>query len=248
MTINLDRRERIILKVEADIADGAIITGGHFILDGSSPKAMNEGTLESFSIAVSLYSKLKNVRNVKLGILLNDIGQTCGSNSCSINSNSSTLDKNSFSLPSDYLLTLEKNNVGLSEIHIFWEKHIRNRGKKLFHRIKNNFQTKISTSNSDTYFTLSDGEQVILLRGNIADKYGTPACPLIMAAYAMEQSKISKTESFNIYYVNTENIENIPNHLVIEKGAQLASEIGCKLKIKNVYVTSTGILKNYQII
>lgn len=245
MTLNSEREEKIASKVISDISDDTLITGGHFILDGNSPKLLNEGTLESFSLAVSIYKRLKDTKKVQLGILLNDIGQTCGTESCLIGTESK-LDRDSYSFPDEYLSVLNKEGIEPTEIHIFWEKHMRNRGKKLFHKIKDTYKSQISQEGNDIYFTLKNGDKMILLRGNPKDQYGTPACPLIMAAYAFEQNKVSNTESFNIYFIDTENIQNIPNHLVIEKGALLAHELGCLMKVKNLYITNTEIIKNYQ--
>jgi len=85
----------------------------------------------------------------------------------------------------------------------------------------------------------------MLTRRALKDPYGTPACPLIMAAYAFEQEKKGYNSSLNFYYVDSDNFENIPNHFMIEKGYEVAKMFGTKIKVMNVYFTKDKIITNF---
>ena len=76
--------------------------------------------------------------------------------------------------------------------------------------------------------------RIILTRTSGEDKYGTPACPLIMSGLSIEQSKLYNS-SVNFYYIGEDNISNIPNYFAIEKGKRICELIGCNLKIENLY-------------
>ena len=86
---------------------------------------------------------------------------------------------------------------------------------------------------------------IVLTRDHPQDKYGTPACPLIMSAYAFEQKRKGYSASFNFYYVGQDNYLNVANHFVIEKGKFLAQQFGLDLDIKNVYLFKDSIMKNF---
>jgi hypothetical protein len=84
---------------------------------------------------------------------------------------------------------------------------------------------------------ISDPEgygKIILTKTQGKDKYGTPACPLIMSGLNFEQSK-SYTIAINFYYVGQDNMFNIPNYFVIEKGKKVSDLFGCKMSVENLY-------------
>ena len=116
------------VDINSLLKDGTMITGGHFTFMAGKP-ALNQGTLMSFVYSVHAYqiSRRAGVQT-RLGILINDIGQVCGAEHCSIRI--SAFDRKNFTLPDAYLLVLKENGVPLEDITIFWEKFIRNRGKK----------------------------------------------------------------------------------------------------------------------
>lgn len=236
----------IVHKLRNDIRDDLIITGGHFLINGTKPKDLNTGTIYSFKLAILLYKSARSLfKNIKLGILLNDIGQVCTISQCDISPSINTFSRDTFTLPKEYQIFLNQEKIKKNELHIFWEKHIRNRGKKLFNKIK--FKREDITFNNEEYY-IDDRDkfgQILLLRRNSRDKYGTPACPLIMASYALEQEKLGIKESLNLYYISNDNNTNIPNHIVIEKGKRVAELVGAKIHVKNVYLTQDGVFKNY---
>lgn len=238
--------KKILVELIKLLEDDTLICGGHFLLEGGLPKTLNEGTIDSFEIAVKLFqnAKSKNFRNIGLGILLNDIGQVCGNNdSCTI-LNSKPFDKTDFKLPDEYLEILKENKVNIEDLVIYWEKTMRNRGKKLFNKQKNDgiFLLK----DGDYYFDDSGGMgEILVLREMKSDKYGTCACPMIMAAFSKSQEKAGFNTSINIYYIGRDNTINIPNHTVIEKGKRLGEVLGVKLNVKNLYFSEDSVLKNF---
>ncbi len=245
MNIKLVRTNRIASMLSSDVENGTIITGVHFVLNGNSPKLLNAGTVESFAIALQLYSNCRKANSVSIGVLLNDIGQVCGEH-CSIIAKPE-FSKTSFEFPKEYSELLKIFKLSPSDVSIFCEKHMRNRGKKLFRKIKSTQIERISSTDSEYYLTINDDEEnILLLRRNKTDAYGTPACPLIMSAYGLEQARGGFTSSLNLYYIDTDNLTNIPNHLVIEKGKKVAEFLGAKILIKNVYITNKGLFKNYE--
>jgi len=236
---------KIVAYFKDKITDNIIITGGHFLVNDDYLSQINEGTIASFQAAAILYKKAKKMGfKVGLGILLNDIGMVCGGSShCSINA-PRALNRSSFILPYTFKEVLKEFEISENEVEIFWEKHIRNRGKKLFHKVKDT-RHDLQTIEGDYYLEDKEGYgNIMLLRKMKTDKYGTPACPLIMAAYAFEQQRKNYCKSLNIYYIDQDNLSNIPNHLVIEKGRLLAKKLGITIEIQNVYFTKNEILTN----
>lgn len=86
---------------------------------------------------------------------------------------------------------------------------------------------------------------LMLTRRSTNDPKGTPACPLIMCAYYLEQLKQGYVHSVNYYYVADDNEMNIPNHHVIEKGVFLAKSFCSELDIKNIYMFGHKTLTNF---
>ena len=108
-----------------------MITGGHFGFDKQGHPQLNEGTLYSFKEAVRLYAEA-NDSSLGLGLLVNDIGTTCGPKACSLKGGS--ISREDFVLPDEYLAILAKHSVPETDVHLFWEKHLRNRAKKLYRK------------------------------------------------------------------------------------------------------------------
>jgi hypothetical protein len=225
------------------IEPNTLYCGGHFILDGHKPKVMNTGTILSFEAAVKTYAEARDskIQNVGLGILLNDIGQTCSSDTCSISS-SKPLNRDTFELPTEYQEVLKKYKVDYSELVIYWEKHMRNRGKKLFHKKKKTHHFELK--GGDYYLNDLNGiGDILVLRQMESDKYGTCGCPMIMAAYSKAQANAKYKQSINLYYIGNDNTANIPNYTVIEKGKRLGELLGSEIAVKNIYF-SESIIKH----
>ena len=222
------------VNLDTLIKDKTIYTGGHFVLVGQRAKCLNEGTLVSFQYAVDMYiDGLEQGLDVGLGILVNNIGQTCNQSVCTIKT---AVNKQDFKFPKKYLEILDENNIPIKDVIIFWEKHIRNRGKKeLMKRVAK--QYNINKQEKD-YWLMDNGiyGKIILSRGNSKDKYGTPACPLIMGALFIEQEKMGYNKSINFYYIGNDNQDNIPNHFVIEKGKVVARKFGSELEAQNIFL------------
>ena len=99
-----------LLSFESVVTNGCIITGGHFVLRGDQNPGLNDGTKLSLQVATELFSKLVNKKeNIKLGMLINNIGSTCDLNVCYTSSSSSS----KFIFPEEYTKMLEENNLGL---------------------------------------------------------------------------------------------------------------------------------------
>ena len=79
------------------------------------------------------------------------------------------------------------------------------------------------------------GFKFVLTRKRNEDKYGVPACPLIMAGLNIEQNK-RYPSSINFYYIGDDNIENVPNFFVIEKGLRVSELFGADIIVKNFYL------------
>lgn len=220
-----------------------MITGGHFMMTNEGPN-LNPGTLESFQRAVHLFCEgRKSHAHLGLGILINDMGAVCSGSSCTI---SAVPSRENISLPPEYLKILEEGGLGLKDLHIFWEKHLRNRGKKmLFGQLSKNNPSFSYDNGGYVYSSPQVKIPIILTRKSAHDKYGTPACPLIMCALAMEHQRQGFNSSFNFYYVGEDNYLNVANHFVIEKGRFLAEQMGNNLDIKNVYLFNDYMLKSF---
>ncbi len=230
-----------LLSFESTVQNNCIITGGHFMLRGGQKPDLNDGTKISLEIATQLFRKLYNKKEkIGFGILLNNIGSTCDTNICYNNN----IDSSKFTFPNEYEKILKESNLNLNDLQIFWEKHLRNRGKKEFiKRVK-----KIGNIEEDEngwWLKEETGKKFMLTRRALKDPYGTPACPLIMAAYALEQEKKGYNSSLNFYYIDSDNFENIPNHFMIEKGYEVAKMFGAKIKVMNVYFTKDKIITNF---
>lgn len=222
------------VNLEKTVIDGTLFTGGHFIILNNKVGQMNDGTIASFAYAVSLYSQgKKKGKHVGLGILINDIGQTCSQSVCTINA---PFSKTTFVLPEEYTKVLAEFGVDHNEVLVFWEKHIRNRGKKELMKVVGK-RHDIEKIENDYWLNDRGGfGKVILSRGNANDKYGTPGCPLIMGALALEQEKSGFSRSVNFYYIGNDNQTNIPNHFVIEKGSVVARKFGATIEVNNVFL------------
>ncbi|MBM3705786.1 MAG: hypothetical protein FJW66_04595 [Actinobacteria bacterium] len=105
---------------------------------------------------------------------------------------------------------------------------------------KTTTKTDISIKKEANGFFLIDPgyyEKIILTRTAAKDKYGTPACPLIMAGLSIIQGRLYRS-SINFYYTGADNISNIPNYFVIEKGKRVAELFGIKINVENIYFDS----------
>ena len=124
---------------------------------------------------------------------------------------------------------------------------MRNRGKKEFLKIKKN-NKEIKDINGNKWLIDKQGwEKVLLTRKRENDKYGSPACPLIMAGYASEQKRRGFKSSLNIYYIGEDNRQNIPNYYIIEKGKKVAEILGTKIDVKNVYFSDEILSMNFEV-
>jgi len=229
--------KKILDEAQLYLNNNCLITGGHYRIfyeNKSFVENLNEGTINSFKLAASLYKIAQSMGLITdLGILINDMGASCDESECE--NKNFTFKRESFRLPGPYLEILEQENINVNIIKIFWEKHIRNRGKK-------EFLKRLKKKNSDIFreikdFFISDQRdygKIILTRTRVNDKYGVPACPLIMAGLNLEQNKTYKS-SINFYYIGNDNQINIPNYFVIEKGKRVSEIFGADITVNNIY-------------
>ena len=232
-----------------------ILTGGHYRIFSDKQGLggeINSGTIKSLELAKKTQIELKN-ENIEadLGILINDMGVSCDENICNIND--LKFSREDHKLPSVYydILNDADNTREYSRsykktednIKIFWEKNIRNKAKKNFIKILktgSNFKNKeIIIEKDKNGFLIEDTEKygrIILTRTQGKDKYGTPACPLIMAGFNISLWKTQYSMCINFYYIGKDNILNIPNHFVIEKGKRVTELFGYDIDIVNVYL------------
>lgn len=240
--------DNIFEKACQGLQTNSIITGGHFRIffdKDSQAISLNIGTIKSFEYAVRLYlyAVSKNIK-AELGVLINDMGSSCDENGCHLKMPGFV--REDYLLPREYIKVLSQNGLKDHPVKIYWEKHIRNRGKKEFHKLLKrgiafNLNPDIKSTpdiikEKDAIF-LSDPEgygKIVLTRTQGKDKYGTPACPLIMSGFSIEQSK-SYDSSVNFFYIGDDNITNIPNYFAIEKGKRICELINCKIKINNLF-------------
>jgi len=230
------------------LQDNIIITGGHFRIffeKDIKTVSLNIGTVLSFEYAVKLYlhAVSKNIK-ADLGVLINDMGSSCDENGCHLKT--SGFIRMDYPLPEEYIEVLSQNGIKDYPVKIYWEKHIRNRGKKeLLKLLKKDSSPNINSGTKSIPCIIKEKNalfiddpqgygKIILTRTQGKDKYGTPACPLIMSGFNIEQSK-SFDSSINFYYIGEDNINNIPNYFAIEKGKRICELIGYKLKIENLY-------------
>lgn len=213
--------------------ENTIVIGGHFMI--TNKENLNHGTIDSFSKAVQTFKLLdENDVSVKLGVFINDIGLTCSdADSCSLEKMKLMTGP---SLPAEYTQILIENGIEENEVVIISERFLRNRAKRIFHHVRK--QSGSFVERSEGYYYLpKDRPEIILTRKNSYDKYGTPACPLIMAAFGLELKRMGYDNSINYYYVGSDNLSNIPNYLPIEKGKLLAHELDSGIKTENIYLT-----------
>ena len=223
---------------------------------------LNSGTLKSFEYAVNLYlsSARKNLK-AGLGILINDMGSSCEEDACNLRG--SNFSRENYRLPQDYQNVLKLYGLNEYPVEIFWEKHARNTGKKYFLKILRGILpgsglpdgevpgSKLSASEkmdipgfvikkeTNGYYLMDPGyyEKIMLTRTSARDKYGTPACPLIMAGLGIIQSR-SYTSSINFYYTGSDNTSNVPNYFVIEKGKRVSELFKIGIGIENIYFSN----------
>jgi len=220
------------------LSNNCIITGGHlrvFFERENVSIDPNNGTLKSFLFSIKLY-KIAKSRNIKAepGILINDMGVSCDEEGCILPEVKFSRDE--FTLPIQYLKILKKESVSPDSIKIYWEKHMRNRGKKeLLKKMKKGVDRHILNEYKGLFLNDPGGYgKIILTRPRVKDKYGTPACPLIMAGLNLEQSK-EYNSSINFYYIGNDNHANIPNYHVIEKGKRVAELFSSKIEVHNIF-------------
>lgn len=229
-----------IAEFEPLIADHTLITGGHFLIGANSLPQLNEGTITSFRQAAQLFAsgRQRNLQ-VHLGLFVNDIGMTCEStNHCSIIK--PNFSKDDFKLPEAYQAILREYDIPESQLQLFWEKQVRNRGSQLFKQWKK--QTDRLEKDEIGYWLL-DPEvygRILLCR-----RSGIPTCPLIVAAFICEQQRQGFTNSLNMHYIGLDNMGNISNHFVIEKGKRVAELLASNVAMKNVYFTDQNVLVNF---
>ncbi len=227
----------LISEVKKYLQDDCLITGGHFRIffdENNSRPSINTGTLKSFKYATSLFKTAKKEKiKASLGLLINDMGTPCSDNGCKIGDFS--FDKDKFSIPLEYRQILNNENISEETLIIYWEKHVRNRGKKeIVKRIREG-DPLIKKDSSGFYLYDPEGfGKVVLTRKRGEDKYGTPACPLIMAGLNLEQNK-RFLSSINFYYIGNDNFDNIPNHFVIEKGIKVSKFLGANIEVNNIF-------------
>ncbi len=230
-------QSEILKKAENLLKNKTIVTGGHFRIffnENRLIENLNAGTIVSFRLAVELFliTREKDL-DVSLGLLVNDMGSSCDEDGCILGG--LKFSREDYELPAEYLEILKSSGLEPEVVNIFWEKHVRNRGKKeLLKLIKKNSPDLIRETGG-IYIRDSDGyEKIILTRTLGKDKYGTPACPLIMGGLNIMNSK-EYENSINFYYTGNDNLDNIPNPHVIEKGRRVAELFGAKIDVNNIY-------------
>jgi hypothetical protein len=215
-----------------------IITGGHFRIFFNKDRYwfdLNDGTVNSFKYALNLFqiAKKKNIK-ADIGILINDMSSICDTSGCI--REDIDFSRDNFILPDKLRKMLDEDQITNSDLKLYWEKHIRNRGKKYLKRIIRRGQQSIYKNRGEFFIEDEKGfGKIILTRKNIDDRYGTPACPLIMAGLNMEQDA-EYSNSINFYYIGDDNLNNIPNYFAIEKGTRVAKYFGTKIEIHNIYI------------
>ncbi len=230
------------------IKDHTIITGGHFmILEDGSPN-LNTGTIESFENAVEAYVQARgNDKQVGLGILVNNMGGVCDAKKqvCTIDPEKA---KEIFSLPDEYKEILTNHNIDEQDVVVFWEKSLRNKGKKeMLKKIKEEYEHIELSEGAYWFVNPEDGRKITLSRPNPNDKYGIAACPLIMAAYAQQMKRRGFDSSLNFYYVDLANEDNIPNYFAIEKGRVVAEHFYSGTDIMNVYLLEDKVVTSFDL-
>lgn len=228
---------KILERGQIYLRSNCIITGGHFRIffeDKNFTINLNDGTLKSFLLSVKLY-KIAITKNLKpdLGILINDMNSSCDEEGCILPG--SKFSRDGFILPVQYLKILKEEAIPVDLVIIYWEKHMRNRGKKeLLKKIKKKTDN-ILNKPKGLFLKDSGGyEKILLTRPRANDKYGAPACPLIIAGLNIDQDK-KYNSSVNFYYIGEDNHTNIPNYFVIEKGKRVSEFLGSKIIVNNIF-------------
>src|SRR3989339_1180926 len=242
---NKNKNETIFTS---QIIDGTIITGGHFMLTNEGTANLNLGTINSFDQAVCNFKAGKDKKiKVSLGILINNMGSVCDTKKKVCVLNPEDL-KGKFTLPEEYLEILKKYGVKENEVTIYWEKSLRNKGKKELHKKIEDKESYLELKEGAYWFiNPADGRRITLSRPNINDKYGIAACPLIMAAFAYQMQKDGFNSSLNFYSVDLDNEENIPNYFAIEKGRVVAETFYKNLNIMNVYILKDKTITSFDL-
>lgn len=234
---------------EKYLCNGLIITGGHFMILENGRPNLNEGTINSFEAAIKAYKLAKDKSlKVGLGILINNMGGVCDAKKkvCLVNPEEL---KEHFELPEEYNTILKKQGINRNEVKIYWEKSLRNLGKKeLLKKIEEGKKYVEYKEEAYWFVNPKDGRRITLSRPNPNDKYGIPACPLIMAAFAYSQRRDGFNFSLNFYYIDLTNEDNIPNYFAIEKGRVVAEEFyGEKeTNIINIYLLKDRVVTSYE--
>ncbi len=233
-------------QFEKSLTDNMIITGGHYMVMSDGSANMNQGTIDSFEAALKMYSLAKKKgKKVGLGVLINNMGGVCDAKEKVCNIKSDEVIENHVP-PPEYIDLMDLYEIPHEELNIYWEKHMRNRGKKeLLKKIK--AKADYIKLKSDAYWFINpvDGRRITLSRPNPNDKYGIAACPLIMSAYAYQHKQDGFTSSLNFYYVDSENEINIPNYFAIEKGRVVAKYFYDNLNIINVYMLKDQVVTSF---
>ncbi len=233
----MDLQNKLVDEAVSLLKNNTVITGGHFRLffnNGKIIQNFNQGTIVSFRLAVWLYSiSISQNINTGLGLLINDMGSACEEDGCK--TGLLKFSRPDFKLPEEYLSILSEYKIKEQVIELYWEKNIRNRSKKIFLK-QFKKDGKMPKKQSDGFFVDDpDGYGKIILTRTIGkDKYGTPACPLIMAGLNIIQGE-KYASSINFYYTGSDNIQNIPNPFVIEKGERLSGIFGSVINVNNLF-------------
>lgn len=227
----------LLEKGKASLGDKCLITGGHFRIffnDGNFEPHLNEGTIRSFKAALELFSISRSQGlSTDIGLLINDMGSACDEDGCRIDSLDFSRDK--YRLPRLYLELMHGYGIDRDDIRIYWEKHIRNRAKKEFLKLLKKGDNGIKKDLKGYYMEKKNPySRIILTRTQGRDKYGVPACSLIMGGLNFEQGKYYD-RSINFYYIGSDNIDNIPNYFVIDKAQHVARLLGSSIDVVNIY-------------
>lgn len=233
--------------LEKQLRNNMAISGGHFMIQEDGTANLNQGTIDSFKESVKMYATAKNKQwNVQLILLINNMGAVCDTkkNVCMIDPEEL---KSNFSLPKEYNQILKEFNISQGEVKIYWEKNLRNRGKKeLLKKVKEEDKNIELKEGAYWFINPDDGRKITLSRPNPNDKYGIPACPLIMTAFADKIRKEGYETSLHFYYVDLENEDNIPNYFAIEKGRIVAESFYNDLNIMNIYLLKDRVVTSFQ--
>jgi hypothetical protein len=225
-------------QLDKKLKNNMLIMGGHFMIKKDKSPNLNQGTIESFRTAAELYKTAKKKGYYAgLGLFINDIGMTCSTHNCSFKK----ISREDFLLPDQYLDILSTLEINPNELKLFWEKHMRNRGKR---EMKRQLKKQVDIREEEGNYYLMDPEgyvKILLTRARNDDKYGNASCSLIMAALFQEQQRRGFDYSLNIYYIGYDNIGNIPNYHIIEKGKKVADRFGITINVNNVYIGNEGM-------